>query len=95
MNSERRDASPTRRFLGGDAKRLESGRMGYRGARVHEQNMGRAVSSIPGGDSREREWLSLEGMKDVGKQINKKLPPTSCTSAKKQGKSKVLLKESS
>lgn len=68
MNSEKRDTSPTRRFLGRDAEWFTSERMGYIQTRVGEQNMGKAVSSIPvSGTSRERDWLSVEGMKDADK----------------------------
>ena len=43
-------------------------RMGCIQTCVGEQNMGKAVSSIPvSGTSRERDWLSVEGIKDADK----------------------------
>ena len=47
MNSEKRNTSPTRRFLGRDAEWFTSERMGCIRTCVGEQNMGRTVSSIP------------------------------------------------
>lgn len=68
MNSEKRNTSPTRRFLGRDAEWFTSERMGCIRTCVGEQNMGRTVSSIPlWGASRERDWLSVEGMKYADK----------------------------